>query len=318
MHEGIIDWEIDSALTVAVSARLQQKVQRKYSVEIQKLSLRKNLAKPMQESELKSLVQFACSLADVAGETILPYFRRSIVIDNKLDNGDFDPVTVADRNAESAMRELIERHYPLHGIFGEEFGQTKSQCGLTWVLDPIDGTRAFISGLPVWGVLIALFDGAQPIIGIMDQPFTGERFIASGSKSVSVHRGVESVLKTRQCENLAAATMMSTAPDMFTESEFVVQQQLGKQVNLLRYGGDCYAYSMLASGHIDLVVESDLSAYDIQALIPIVQNAGGVVTDWLGGSAVNGGQVLAAATPALHAQALSVLRGAAKKSDTIL
>ncbi len=271
-----------------------------------------------KDSELQALVQFACSLADVAGETILPHFRQPLLIDNKLEDGSFDPVTIADRNAELKMRAAIQAQYPSHGIIGEEFGESKGDSGLIWVLDPIDGTRAFISGLPVWGVLIALFDGTYPILGIMDQPFTQERFIGVGKRSVSIHRGVETVLQTRGCENLSSAIMMSTAPDMFDKSEFAVQQLLANQVKLLRYGADCYGYSMLASGHIDLVVEAGLSAYDIQALIPIVENAGGVVTDWLGGTAVNGGQVVAAATPELHVQALSILAPAARKSASIL
>ncbi len=271
-----------------------------------------------KDSELQSLVQFACSLADLAGKTILPYFRQPLLVDNKLKDGNFDPVTVADRDAELAMRAAIQAQYPSHGILGEEFGELKGESGLTWVLDPIDGTRAFISGLPVWGVLIALFDGTYPILGVMDQPFTQERFIGDGKRSVSIHRGVETVLQTRACESLSTAIMMSTAPDMFDKAEFSVQQLLAEQVRLLRYGADCYGYSMLASGHVDLVVEAGLSAYDIQALIPIVESAGGVVTDWHGGSPVNGGQVVAAATHKLHAQALSILAPAARKSASIL
>jgi len=232
------------------------------------------------KAELQALVTFACSLADIAAEVTLQYFRQLQNVDNKMEDGKFDPVTIADREAEAKMRTSIEKHYPTHGVLGEEHGAKAGSEDLTWVLDPIDGTRAFISGIPVWGTLIALFDGEQPILGVMDQPFTDERFVASGNQSKYFHKNSESVLSTRDCKTLDNAVMMSTAPD---------------------------AYCMLAGGHIDLVVEADLKPFDIQALIPIVKNAGGVVTDWQGGSAVNGGQVIAAATPALHAQALKLL-----------
>jgi len=209
------------------------------------------------------LVAFACSLADIAAEVTLQYFKQLQNVDNKLHDGQFDPVTIADRDAETNMRAAIEKNY------GTE--------NLTWVLDPIDGTRAFISGIPVWGTLIALFDGRQPLLGVMDQPFTGERFVGSGERSICLHKNTEKVLTTRDCRTLANAVMSSTAPDMFNSSEFQVQQQLAEQVKLMRYGADCYAYCMLASGHMDLVVEADL----------------------------------AAATPALHAQALTLLAPAA-------
>ena len=208
------------------------------------------------------------------------------------------------------MRELINERYPSHGILGEEFGHSSEDSEITWVLDPIDGTRAFIAGLPVWGTLIALNDGSNPLLGVMDQPFTAERYIAAGGtgRTVCLHRGNESQLHTRDCPQLSRATMMSTAPDMFNPVEFKAQQKLAGEVRLMRYGGDCYSYCMLAGGHVDLVVEAGLSTYDIQALIPIVENAGGVVTDWAGGSAVNGGQVLAAGTKVLHQQALNQLQ----------
>ncbi len=282
------------------------------------------LAEALSNQQLRSFVEFACELADVAATITLPSFRQSLSVENKLDDNGFDPVTNADRAAEHAMRELIAEHYPSHAILGEEYGLSSDESELTnkltWVLDPIDGTRAFISGLPTWGTLIALYDGSKPVLGIMDQPFTAERYIASagtGPTTCMIH-GNESQLHTRDCQQLEQATMMSTAPDMFTTVEFDAQQTLASEVRLMRYGGDCYAYCMLAAGHVDLVVEAGLSTYDIQALIPIVENAGGVVTDWQGDSAVNGGQVLAAATRELHQQALVKLQTAAKKSDSIL
>lgn len=271
-----------------------------------------------EKPDIPDLTKFACSLADMAAEITLAYFRQPLGIENKLSDGDFDPVTVADREAESVMLAAIKQHYPTHGIYGEEHGAQDGSSHLTWVLDPIDGTRAFISGLPVWGTLIALFDGSEPLLGVMDQPFTRERFVSGINCTYYRHNGVETQLSTSDCCHLADAIMMSTAPDMFDPGEFTVQQTLAKQVKLMRYGGDCYAYSMLAAGHIDLVVEADLSPYDIQALIPIVKNAGGVITDWRGDTASNGGQVIAAANAALHAVALSVLQPAARKSETIL
>lgn len=272
----------------------------------------------LADSELQSLTNFACQLADLAGNTIMPYFRQELSVGNKLSGGSFDPVTVADKEAELRMREQIQSSHPGHGILGEEYGAVQGETGLTWVLDPIDGTRAFISGLPVWGTLIALHDGQRPVIGVMDQPFTGERFIASGNRSVLQQHGREKILQTRACNKLDQAIMMSTDPDMFDRSERRVQQQLASSVKLMRFGGDCYAYCMLASGCIDLVVEAGLSAYDIQALIPIIECAGGVVSDWQGNPAESGGQVVAASNLKLHAQALELLAPAAKKSASIL
>ncbi len=274
----------------------------------------------LDSREIKALCEFACQLADAAAAVTLGYFRQQIEVDNKLADDAFDPVTIADRAAEEAIRDLIRAQYPDHGIYGEEHGVTTGSSHLTWVLDPIDGTRAFISGLPTWGTLIALYDGVRPIVGIMDQPFTGERYIAYGVNGSSTlrHHGIDAALQSSRCQQLSDAIMMSTAPDMFDAAEFEFQQKLAKTVKLMRYGGDCYAYCLLAAGHIDLVVESDLSPYDILALIPIIENSGGVITDWSGGTAVNGGQILAAATTTLHLEALKVLQLAAKKSDKIL
>jgi len=275
---------------------------------------------PDDSLDQSSYVAFACELADAAATVTLPHFRQPLVIDNKLGGNDFDPVTIADRAAEKVMREMIKKRYPSHGILGEEYGHSTGEDNLTWVLDPIDGTRAFISGLPTWGTLIALFNGNKPVVGIMDQPFTGERYIAADNShnTTCTVGGKTSELRISGCIQLDNAIMMSTAPDMFDSAEFQVQQQLAGKVRLMRYGGDCYAYCMLAGGHVDLVVEASLSTYDIQALIPIVENAGGVVTDWRGESAAHGGQVIAAATMDLHKQALALLQPAAKKSVSIL
>lgn len=274
----------------------------------------------LNTSELQAYLDFAHQLAEAAATITLSHFRQPIIVDNKLSGNDFDPVTIADRAAEEVMRDLILAKYPTHGIYGEEHGEASGSDNLTWVLDPIDGTRAFISGLPTWGTLIALYDGTRPIVGVMDQPFTGERYFSCGAAGISTlrYKRIDTQLKTRQCLQLSDATLMSTGPEIFDPAEFQVQQKLVSSVKLTRYGGDCYAYCLLASGHIDLVVESGLSAYDIQALIPIVENAGGVVTDWSGEAAVHGGQVLASATSGLQHHALEILQSAAKKSDKIL
>lgn len=274
--------------------------------------LQRQTAYELNNSEHRQLTEFACELAQVAASEILPHFRVPVLVEDK--SGQlFDPVTIADKAAESAMRALIKSRYPAHAILGEEHGYEAGSMPLTWVLDPIDGTRAFISGLPLWGTLIALYDGVKPVIGVMDQPVMEERYIGNSLTSVCMSRGVETRLRTRQCDKLAQATMMTTTPDMFvTSAEKSVYSQLMSQLQMSRYGGDCYAYCMLARGFVDLVVEADLQPYDIQALIPVVEGAGGIVTNWRGESAAGGGQVIAAATQSLHRQALEILSPAAR------
>ena len=266
-------------------------------------------AHALKNSELDELTDFAGELADFAAAEILPYFRVPVSVEDKGCQSQFDPVTIADQAAEAAMRKAIKNHYPEHAILGEEHGYESGAVNLTWVLDPIDGTRAFITGMPLWGVLIALFDGTKPVLGVMDQPFMRERYIGVAGKSVCLSGGAETLLQTRQCMKLADAILMTTAPDMFvTADEKLAYQSLMGQLRMNRFGGDCYAYCMLARGFVDLVVEADLQPYDIQALIPVVEGAGGVITNWRGESACGGGQVVAAATAELHQQALDILR----------
>lgn len=255
-------------------------------------------------------------LADAARPIALHYFRSpGLGTDNKASEGDgFDPVTLADRAIERAMRDILAEDRPDDGILGEEYDDVPSRTGVTWVLDPIDGTRAFLCGLPSWGVLIAANDGEKPVIGVMDQPFIGERFtgtlLPEARNAVLDNRAGTRELAVRGTEALSEALMCSTAPDMFRGSEAHAFASLGERVRLTRFGTDCYAYALLAMGQIDLVVESSLKPYDIQALMPLVQAAGGIVTNWSGGDAQQGGQVIAAATPALHEAAMSVLNGA--------
>ncbi len=273
--------------------------------------------------EVAIYTDFAGELASLAATQILPYFRTAVAVENKGGSPSvgvataFDPVTIADKAAEKIMREKIRSTFPEHGILGEEYGLHTGASGLTWVLDPIDGTRAFITGMPVWGCLIALFDGSEPVLGVMDQPFLHERYIGTGTEAYCVEArptGVTSsannkvAMKTRVCNELSDAVMMTTSPDMLkTKAEQSAFYQLADCVRMHRFGGDCYAYCMLARGFVDLVVEADLEAYDIQALIPIVQGAGGVVSNWQGDSARAGGRIVAAATPELHQQALAQL-----------
>lgn len=289
----------------------------------------------LDDAACAQYIDFACELADLAAAQILPHFRTSLAVENKRategsgsePTAEFDPVTIADQRAEAVMRERIRAAYPHHGVLGEEHGLHVSDSGLTWVLDPIDGTRAFITGLPLWGCLIALFDGQEPVLGVMDQPWLKERYIGAHAAGFSqsyclegerradhpgATQGNRRTLKTRHCTRLSDAVMMTTSPDMFgTAAERAAFDELSAQVKMQRFGGDCYAYCMLARGMVDLVVEADLQAYDIQALIPIIQAAGGVVSDWHGNSARAGGQVLAAANPALHKLALAALQPAA-------
>lgn len=255
-------------------------------------------------------LQIAHMLADAARIAILPHFRRpGLSAENKLKDG-FDPVTIADRDAETAMRTILAEHRPLDAIWGEEFGQTPGQSGRTWVLDPIDGTRGFISGTPTWGVLIALSDHNGPFLGIIDQPYTGERFV--GGTDVAEMTGPlgRQMLQTRTTKDLSQAILFTTFPEVGTLQERAGFERVSAQVKLTRYGMDCYAYALLAAGQIDLVIEAGLNAYDIQGPIAVIQAAGGVVTNWQGDPAHNGGRALAAGNAQIHAAALALLKEA--------
>jgi histidinol phosphatase-like enzyme (inositol monophosphatase family) len=255
-------------------------------------------------------LDFAHTLADASGRTILPYFRQDIAIDNKLAHG-FDPVTEADRAAEAVIRALIRMHYPEHSILGEEEGHFEGVSSVTWVLDPIDGTRAFVTGQPLWGTLIALNDGARPVLGVLDQPYLRERFFGHSGESYFRGPAGNHTLRTRPCASLKDAVLSSTHPDLFKGRETHAFQGLAEKTRMTRYGGDCYAYGLLAMGHIDLVVESGLKPYDIQALIPIVEGAGGVIVNWRGGDAQHGGQAVACGDPKLLPHVLEILETAA-------
>lgn len=252
---------------------------------------------------------FVAELATQSGQAILPFFRAKHATEDKSCGGVFDPVTEADRAGENVMRHLIKRNFPEHGVLGEEFGTENGEAEYVWVLDPIDGTRAFISGIPVWGTLIGLTRESVPVYGMMHQPFTGERYSGDGRQARYEGPGGPRVLRTRQSGELATATVMTTSPKLFQGAEQEAYQRVESAVRLARYGCDCYAYCMLASGHVDLVIESGLKPYDIVALIPIVEGAGGIVTSWDGGSAAKGGRIIAAANRSLHQAALALLAG---------
>ncbi|RKF17277.1 inositol monophosphatase family protein [Roseovarius spongiae] len=255
------------------------------------------------------IIDVAHALADAARVAVLPHFRSAeLGAENKLTEG-WDPVTVADREAEAAMRAILRKRRPDDGVFGEEFGLQEGRSGLTWVLDPIDGTRAFLSGAPTWGVLIAVSDANGPIYGLIDQPYIGERFEGGmGRATLSGPHGARA-LGVRGDRPLAEATLMTTFPEVGSPAEAAVFAAVGRQARLTRYGLDCYAYALLAAGQIDLVIEAGLNAYDIQAPIAVIEAAGGIVTDWRGGPAHEGGRVIAAAGAEQHAAALAILSG---------
>ncbi len=260
------------------------------------------------DQKLKTeLIATAHALADAARPVTLEYFRTSsLTADNKQSEG-FDPVTVADRQSEQIMRETLAKLRPDDGIIGEEFGETAGSSGFTWVLDPIDGTRGYISGTPTWGVLIAVNAGAGPLFGLIDQPYVQERF--AGGFGVAELNGPhgKKPLVTRSVTTLAEAVIFTTFPEVGAEIEGRAFHDLARQTKLTRYGMDCYAYALLALGQIDLVVEAALSSYDIQAPIAVVEAAGGTITDWQGGPAHDGGRVVAAGSKRLHAIALETL-----------
>ena len=261
------------------------------------------------ESDASDLWAVAERVAEAARAAILPHFRSArLHADNKLDSG-FDPVTVADRAAETAMRDVLADLRPHDGILGEEHGSVDGSSGLTWVLDPIDGTRSFISGTPTWGVLIALSDAAGPMLGMIDQPYVGERFMGGLGRHDWIGPGRNEPLGTRPTTDLSEAILFSTFPEIGTPDQRSAFERVSREVKLTRYGCDCYAYALLAAGQIDLVIEAGLNAYDIQAPIAVIEAAGGVVTQWDGSPAHDGGTALAAATPELHAEALKRLNG---------
>jgi myo-inositol-1(or 4)-monophosphatase len=262
------------------------------------------------DNDFGGRLAFAHRLADAAGAVILPYFRQRIDVTDKNAStpGQFDPVTAADRGAEERIRALIEGAYPEDAILGEEYGERAGTSGYRWVLDPVDGTRAFVAGQPMWGTLIALEENGRRVMGLLDQPFLKERFTgASGRTEFLSARGIET-LRVSACASLADAVINTTHPMAhFGPEERVQFFAVEGKTRLSRYGGDCYSYALLAMGFIDLVMEARLQPWDTAALIPIIEGAGGVVSDWQGRPLTGGGDILAAGDARVHAEALAVI-----------
>lgn len=258
------------------------------------------------------LTLFIEKLADTAGQILLPFFRTAIGAEDKSSGGMFDPVTEADRAAEVAMRGLIRETFAHHGIIGEEFGSDRADAEYVWVLDPIDGTKSFIAGIPTWGTLIGLLHRGRPIYGVMAQPFTRERFIGDGEIATWHGPGRDQAptqrrLRVRSCATLADATLMTTSPLLYSEEGLAAFRRVEGEVRLSRYGCDCYAFVMLAAGFVDCVMEFGVRTYDIAPLMPIIEGAGGIVTTWAGGDATSGGNVIAAGDPRIHEAVLKLL-----------
>jgi len=252
--------------------------------------------------------QFVDELASVAGDAILPFFRTSLSIEDKSRGTGFDPVTAADRAGEAAMRALIRETFPAHGIMGEEYGGERLDAEYVWLLDPIDGTKSFISGMPAWGTLIGLTRLGQPVFGMMHQPFTRERFTGDGGTARYRGPAGDRMLRSRHCRDIGDALLQTTSPLLMNPSDRAAFTRVESNVRLSRYGGDCYAYCMLAAGFVDLVIETELKPHDVVALIPIIQGAGGVITTWENGPAAEGGRIVAAGDPWVHAAALDMLK----------
>jgi inositol-phosphate phosphatase / L-galactose 1-phosphate phosphatase / histidinol-phosphatase len=257
----------------------------------------------VREIDLDTLLTLALHLADAAGEVIRPHFRQPLAVHDK---PDLTPVTAADRAAEETMRALIERHFPEHGILGEEFGRVREDAELVWVLDPIDGTKSFISGVPLFGTLIALTFGGRSILGIIDQPILRERWVGAAGRPTTLNGAA---IGCRACASLAAATLFATTPDMFKGEDAACFARVSAAAKLTRFGADCYAYGLVATGFVDLVLEASLKPYDFCAMVPIVEGAGGVATDWRGGSLhlASDGRALVAGDRRAHDAALALL-----------
>jgi inositol-phosphate phosphatase/L-galactose 1-phosphate phosphatase/histidinol-phosphatase len=255
--------------------------------------------------ELDAFIALATELADAAGAAIRPYFRTALAVDDK---ADLSPVTAADRAAESTMRRMIAARFPEHGIIGEEYGPERADAEWVWVLDPIDGTKSFISGVPLFGTLIALARRGTPVLGIIDQPISRERWIGAAGRATT-HNG--SPIRGRACPGIGAATVFATSPDMFKGDDAAAFSRVAQAAKLVRYGADCYAYGLVALGFVDVVIESSLKTYDFGAMLPVIEGAGGIATDWQGAplDLSSDGRVLIAGDKRTHSDALALLRG---------
>jgi myo-inositol-1(or 4)-monophosphatase len=254
------------------------------------------------------LTTFALELAQAAGSAILPHFRNNAPIDVKA-HEHWDPVTEGDRAGERAIRALIEKHYPSHGIIGEEYGTRQGSSGLTWVLDPVDGTRAFVIGLPTWMTLIGLYEDGEPRLGVACQPFVGDTFYGNPQGAWLNHRGQTEALRVSNAPTLGQAALGTTTPHLYKGPDRQGFERLRDAVKVTRYGGDAYFFALLAAGHLDIAMDTGLQAYDIAALIPIIRGAGGHVGTWTDNDVRNGGNVLAASSQALCQAAREKMAG---------
>ncbi|MGH7191107.1 MAG: histidinol-phosphatase [Acetobacteraceae bacterium] len=261
----------------------------------------------MLEAEQSAFLVAAAAAADAAGAALRPWFRAPLPVEQK---ADLSPVTRADRAAEEAMRAVLAHRFPDHGLFGEELGRERPEARFCWVLDPIDGTRAFITGRPIFGTLVALLDANRPVLGLINQPVTGERWIGLSGSSTRFRGPLGGHAGCRSCAALAEAEISSTSPEMFSSDEHPRLARLQSACRRTSWGGDCYAYGLLALGMIDIVVESSLMPWDWAALVPVVEGAGGRITDWQGCPLTpdSSGQVLAVGDPALLEPALALLK----------
>jgi myo-inositol-1(or 4)-monophosphatase len=251
-----------------------------------------------QNHDWQHLTRFALTLAEAAGQAILPHFRKNTPIDVK-EHETWDPVTEGDRAGERAIRALIEQHFPDHGILGEEYGHKPGHSNLTWVLDPVDGTRAFVIGLPTWATLIGLYEDGVPRLGVMSQPFVGDTFYGNPEGAWLNHRGTTEQIKVRQPVGLTDAALGTTSPHLYKGHDRIGFDNLRHAAKVTRYGGDAYFFALLAAGHLDIAMDAGLQTYDIAALIPIIQGAGGVVGTWTGTNPAEGGHILAASNQGL-------------------
>jgi len=264
-------------------------------------SISKNPLKRPKIEAFAEILAEAHQLADISGPVVLRHFRRPITVENKAGGRAYDPVTIADKGAERAISKALKARFPDHGMVGEEYGVRRGTSPFSWVIDPIDGTRSFVAGSPLWGTLIGVLRDSTPFLGLVDQPYTGERFWSAANASFSRCGGRERRIKTRLCGKLGDAVFTTTHPDLFaSDGQAALLAELKSAARMTRYGGDCYGYCMLAAGFVDLIVEPGLKSYDIVALIPIIERAGGCITTWDGGTARNGGDIVASGDPRLH------------------
>ena len=249
---------------------------------------------------------FALTLAEAAASQILPHFRQNTPVAVK-EHEHWDPVTEGDKAGERAIRYLIEKHYPTHGIIGEEYGEKKGASGLTWIVDPVDGTRAFVIGLPTWATLIALYEDGEPRIGVMAQPFVGDTFFGNPHGAWLDHRGARAAIHVSRQQELSHAMVGTTAPHLFMGPSAAAFERLTSKTQLIRFGLDAYSYSLLAAGHLDIALDAGLHVHDIAALIPIVKGAGGVMGSWTGEDVAQGGNVICASNQQLLDEAIAVM-----------